>query len=71
MKKEQTGGNVMNHKFEIPARDRITITAADDWVTITQVSSHVEEQRVAIHFDDLKKVIDFLCEISGHKPNKY
>jgi spore coat polysaccharide biosynthesis protein SpsF (cytidylyltransferase family) len=60
----------MNNKFEIPARDKITITSTDDWVSISQVCSHVDEQRVAIHIDDLKKVIDFLCEISGYRPAK-
>ena len=55
----------MSNKFEIPARDKITINATEDWVSIIQECQHVDEQRVTIHMDDLKKVIDFLNEVAS------
>ena len=62
----------MSNKFEIPARDKITINATEDWVSIIQECQHVDEQRVTIHMDDLRKVINFLSEVAetSGKSNK-
>ena len=62
--KEKNGVKTMSSRFEIPARDKITFTAMEDWVSITQECQHVEEQRVTIHIDDLQKVIEFLSTVA-------
>ena len=50
--------------FEIPARDRITITKTDVWVSIMQDGDLVGEQKIKIHIDDLPKIVDYLREIA-------
>ena len=55
----------MNNKFEIPARDKITITSTDEWISITQECAHLSEQKITIHIDDLQKIINHLNELAG------
>ena len=50
--------------FEIPARDKITISKSDVWVSIMQDGELLGEQKIKIHIDDLPKIVEYLREIT-------